>query len=827
MKKISFKTFLPHIIAIAVFLVVTLFYCSPALQGKVLQQNDVIHWKAMAQQIQTYKDTHGHFPLWTNSMFGGMPAFQIAIEPPNVFTVGYFHSLFTLFLPHPFDFFFLMCISFYFLSQVFRIDYRIGILAGIAYAYASFSPILVSAGHDTQVLTMGYMPFLLGAFFLVFQKKYWLGGALSVLFTSLLITMNHPQETYYFLLVTICLVITYIILWIRQKEYKHMIISLSILAVAGVFGVANNMVTLATTYDYSKATMRNGVLNLDSTSSAKTANATTGLPIDYAFQWSFLPSEVFTVLVPDIYGGASRGPEFGADSHLAKLAVEKGVGDDQAAEFASNMPAYWGSQPFTSGPVYLGAIICLLFVFGLIYLKTPDRWWILAACIFTIMMSWGKNFAAFNDFLFYHLPMYNKFRVPTMALGITQLLFPLLGMLALNQFIFIEKDKTFAWKKLKTTGYVMIGVFAIAALLYTSFDYKGENDGNVVSQLTQMTQGNKDDANAFYSALKQDRQSLFGADLLRSLFFAGAAFLCLWLILKNKIKPVYALFAILLLSSIDVIAESRRYFSNQDFQDQDTDNGNFTPSAADAEILKDTGYYRIIDFTKDWQEDAMPSYYHNNVGGYSPAKLSIIQDLLTYQLSKQPPNMQVLNMLNTKYVIVPDQKNQPMVQQNPGALGACWFVKNIEFENSAADAMRALSILNTKDTAIVESDYKNAVPFLPSDDSTASIKLVKNDNDIINYHSSSKTNQFAVFSEIFYDRGWKAYIDDKETPIAKTDYVLRGLAVPAGDHNIRFEFKPSSYYDSLKIAITTSIISWLLIIVAVWQAFRKKKDAVV
>jgi hypothetical protein len=825
MKNFSFKIFIPHIIAVAVFLTVTLMYCSPALQGKVLQQSDVTHWKAMAQQVLTYKDAHGHLPLWSNSMFGGMPAYQIAMEPPNFASVERLHSFFTLFLPHPFDFFFLMCISFYFLSQVFKVDYRIGIAAAIAYAYASFSPILVVAGHATQILTMGYMPALLGAFFLVFQKKYWIGGALCVVFASLLISMNHPQVTYYFGIVTACLVVTYIIIWVKQKEYKHMIISLCILAGAGLLGVANNLVPLATTYDYSKATMRNGVLNLDTT--ANKATATTGLPIDYAFQWSFQPSEVFTILIPNIYGGMSGGAEFGADSHVAKMAIQKGISDDQAAQLASEMPAYWGNQPFTSGPVYLGAIICFLFVFGMIYLKTPDRWWILAACTLTIMMSWGKNFAAFNDFLFYHLPMYDKFRVPTMALLITQFLFPILAMLALQQFIFNEKDKTYALKKLKTTGYVMIGIFAIAAFLYTSFDYKSDSDANLVNQLSQMMQGNKQDANSFYNALKEDRQSLFGSDLLRSIFFAGAAFLCLWLILKNKIKPVYALFAIVLLSSIDVIAESRRYFNNDKFLDQETSDGTFSPSAADAQILKDTGYYRMADFTKDWSEDAMPSYFHNNIGGYSPAKLSIMQDLLTYQLNKQPQNIQVLNMLNTKYVVVPDQKNQPLVEQNPGALGACWFVKNVEFKNGPADAMRALNNFNPKDTAIVESDYKNAVPFSPVADSTASIQLVKNDNDEIFYKSDSKTNQFAVFSEIFYDRGWKAYIDDKETPIAKTDYVLRGLAVPAGTHQIRFEFKPSSYYDSLKIAVAASLISWLLIIGAVFQSMRKKKNVIV
>lgn len=826
MKKISWNKIYPHLIAVAIFLVVAVFYCKPALQGKVLQQSDLQQWKGMAESSFKYKETHGHFPLWINSMFGGMPAFQIAMESSNPVSPGYLDPLFNLFLPAPFKFFFLMCVSFYFLTQVFRIDYRLGILASIGYAYASFSSIIVAVGHVTQVQAMGYVPAMLAAIFLVFQKRYWIGGALSALFACLLISMNHLQITYYFVLVAVFAFIAYLIQWIKNKEYKHIVITCCVLAFAALVGVATNMVSIATTYDFAKATMRGGSNTIDTATNK--VEKSPGLPIDYAFNWSYGQSETFSLLVPNIYGGSSDWSQLGASSHIAKEAVNKGVPDDQAAQFASQFPTYWGNQPGTAGPVYLGAVICFLFVFGMIYLKGFDKWWIAAVCLLAILMSWGKNFMGFNEFLFNHLPMYNKFRAPTMSLFIPQLLFPLLSVFALQHLIFEEKDKTFAQKKLKVAGYVMLGIFVIVGMMYMSFDYKSDGDTRIVSMLTQMTQGNKEVANSFYNALKQDRQSLFGSDFMRSFFFAAAAFVLLWVFVKNKLKASYVILGLLLLSSIDLLAEGRRYLNDDSFTEpENIDENFFKPSQADLQIMRDPGYYRVFNLTVDPFNDALTSYFHNSVGGYSPVKLSIVEDLLNFQLRKQPPNMQVLNMLNTKYFIVPGQQGQPMAQQNPGALGPCWFVKAIDYKKGPAEIMKAMNNFDPKDTALVEEASKSKIPFAPVPDSSATIKLIKNDNDVITYQSSAKINQFAVFSEIYYDRGWKAYIDDKETPIVQVNYVLRGLAVPAGNHNIRFEFRPASYYQSEKFATAGSVLIWLAIIGAAVQAYRRKRKEIV
>ena len=823
MKNFQWKAQLPHLIAVLVFAFVAIIYCRPAFDGKVLEQSDVIHWKGMAQDLVKYKETHGTYPLWNNNLFGGMPAYQVILETSNPLTPGYFHALFMLFLPKPVGFFFLLCISFYFLSQVIKVKPWLGILGSIAYAYSAFSEIIISVGHDTQMLALGYLPAILGAVWLVYQKKYLWGAALTALFSCLLIAQNHLQITYYFLVIATFMTIGYMIQWVKNKEYKHMFMALAITLVSGGIGAACNMVTLATTSDYSKATMRNSTLNLDTTSATGTRKGS-GLPIDYAFGWSYGKLETFTLLVPGIYGGggSDKLPE---NSAFVQKLTEKGASEEQAQGIGDQIGTYWGAQPFTSGPVYLGAVICFLFIFGIVYLDTKQKWWILAVVIASIFMSWGKNFEIFNNFLFNNLPLYNKFRVPTMTLIIPQLLFPVIGILALNQFFFEEKNKALSEQKLKMATYITGGIFLILGLLYLGWDYAGPNDEMLKNNFTQMLQGNAAEAKSLYNAIKTDRQTLFGKDLLRSFLLVLVAVAILWLFIKNKIKTTYALIGIILLSSLDLLSLGRRYLNENNFQEEDAINeASFKLSPAESAILKDSSYFRVINLSRDVFNDAITSYHFHSVGGYHPAKLSIVEDLLNYQLRKQPINLKVLDMLNTKYIIVPDrQTNQPAVQQNPDALGACWFVKAIQYEATPATVMKGLNNFDPKDTALVEEKYRSVINTQFTADSTATIKLVKNDNDFIEYVSASATKQYAVFSEIYYDRGWKAYIDGNESPIIQTNYVLRGMVVPAGNHKITFEFKPESFYSSSKIALIASVLVWLLLIAAMIDTFREKK----
>ncbi len=824
MKQFPWKPLVPHAIAVGIFLIVAVIFCKPALEGKVLNTTDVSHWKGMAQDLFNYKEKHGNYPLWNNNLFGGMPAYQIAMEASNPITPVYFHQLFMLFMGKPIGFFFLLCIGFYFLSQVIGTRYWIGILGSIAYAYATYDPVILSAGHDTKMQAMGYMPALLGALWLIYKRAYWWGAALTALFAFLLIAMNHLQVTYYFLIMAGFMTLGFMIQWIKQKDYKHMGISLALAISMGLLAVGPNIVSLATTKDYSNATMRGNAIMLDSTGKAKERK---GLETDYAFYYgSYGMAETYTFLVPGVYGGSSGG-ELDINSKFAKRAIEKGIPEDQAAQFAGYMSTYWGPQPMTSGPVYFGAIICFLFILGMVYLKTWHRWWILAVCILAVVMSWGSNFLSFNTFLFNNLPLYNKFRAPSIILILPQLLFPLLGMMALQQFLFEEKNKAVALAGLKKSAYITGALLLGAALLYFSFDFIGKHDDSIKNGLAQSLGGNTEEANNFYNALKEDRRSLFGSDLLRSILFIAVAVGLLWLAVKEKLKTIYVLIAILVLSSADLFSVGKRYMNERNFQEADLVNeGQFAPTAIDQQILNDTTRPRVLNLTVDPYTDAITAYHHRSVGGYHPAKLSIYQDLISFQLAKQPINIGVLNMLNTRYIIVPNpqQNGEPSLQVNPSALGHAWFVKGIQYEKDAGAVMKAMNQFSPADTAIVEEQYKNSIAFAPLYDTTANITQVINDNDVVRYRSNSNSNQFAVFSEIFYDRGWKATIDGKEAPIVKVNYVLRGLAIPAGNHEIVFEFKPASYYNSAKIAVITSAPIWILLILAAFFSRRKKRE---
>jgi hypothetical protein len=826
MKKGLFQRLVPHLIALVIFLVAALIFCSPALSGQVINQSDVVHWKGMAHSLFEYKEKFGHFPLWTTNMFGGMPAYQIAMESQNIISTGIFHKLFTLFLPKPFSFFFLACVGFYFLCQVFRVNPWISILAAIAYGYASYNPVIVATGHDTKMLAMAYVPALLGALVLLYEGRYWLGGALTALFTALLIGMNHLQISYYFLIVAGFMSIGYAFKWIKEKQFKHLALSLVIALVAGIAGVLSNATNIFVTYDYSKATMRNGTLSLDTATNSQKKKA--GLPIDYAFGWSYGKAETFTLLVPGVYGG-SNGGELDESSVFAKNLIEKGVPEEQAAQFARSMPAYWGPQPFTSGPVYLGAIICFLFFFGMVYLKTWHKWWILAAVVFGILLSWGKHFEGFNTFLFNYLPFYNKFRAPSMSLVIPQLGFALVSALALQRLFFGEDSREEKWKAFKLSLFITGGILLVTVLMYFSLDYKGDNDEYIKNVFVQQMQGQQEAANAMYNDLRESRKDLFGGDLLRSLILIALAVGIVAAFIKGRVKFSFAIAALLLLNVFDLFGVGKRYLNKDNFVDPDQYDAAFTPTQADLQIKQDTSYYRVLNLTQDVFNDAITSYHHNSVGGYHPAKLSIVEDLLTYQLrNKQPMNFSVLNMLNTKYVIFGDQQSgQPVAQQNPQALGAAWFVKSVRFAPDGIGVMNALDNFNPKDTAIVATSDQSKVSVPNATDSAAAIALVSNRNDVVTYRSNNGSNGFGVFSEIFYDRGWKAYIDNKETPIIRTNYVLRGLNIPAGQHEIRFEFKPASYSTGETISLVTNIAIWLVLLVAAYQVYRREKKVLV
>lgn len=820
------KSLLPHLAALGLFILIAVVYCKPALQGMVVQQGDILHWKGMSKEIQDYSEAHGgKAPLWTTRMFGGMPGYQIATNNNNYLSY-YLDQAFGLFIPKPFRFFILACLGFYFLCMSLRINPWLAMVGSIGYAYASYNAIIVSVGHDTKMLSIAYLPAALGALWMIYQGRYALGTALTALFCANLVFHNHYQIVYYFLIMASFMTLGHLVQAFRKGETGHMLKSLGLAALGGLIGVLTNAIMLFTTYDYSKATIRGGQASIrpatDSVLTEKKVNG--GLDTAYAFMYgSYGVSESLTLLVPDMYGGGSN--PVGEDSKLVETMQEKGLPPQLAENIYSGFASYWGNQPGHAGPVYLGAVFCLLFVFGMFFLDTPHKWWMLAASVFAILMSWGKNFGAFNNLMFETLPLYNKFRAPAMILVIPQVLFPLLSVMAVQELASGKRTREEAEKAVRKTLYVMGGVFLLLAFLYFTFDYKAGYERDFQQQIDQVLPSMPGIGKDIVDAVVDDRRSMFGSDLIRSLAFAGLTVLLLLLFNRRKIGAPALMGSLLLLAAIDMIGVCSRYLNKDNYMVPEDFEGSFAPTEADMYIQKDPEKnFRVFNLAQNPFNDAITSYHHRSVGGYHAAKLSIYQDLIENQLSRQPVNIGVLNMLNTKYVIDRDSTGRFVPQQNPGALGSAWFVREVKVVPDAWSEMKSLDSFDPAKTAFVQAAYGKEVRNDYAWDSTANIQLVANENDIVRYTSQSNTPQFAVFSEIFYDRGWKAFVDGKESPIVRTNYVLRGLSLPAGKHDVEFRFEPASYRLGRNTTWVSQAVLLALLLAGIWLETRRNKS---
>jgi len=865
MNKFNFKKLLPHIIAVAVFLIVTVVFCKPALETDVvLKQSDVSGWQGMSHQSFLYKEAHGHFPLWITSMFSGMPGYQVAMDG-SWSPIGYIDRAIQLWLPQPLNFFFLACISFYFLCICLRIRPYAAIIGALGFAYCSFSPIIITAGHNTQMFALGYAPAVIGAAILIFDKKYIAGFALAALFTALQIAMGHQQISYYLFLILGIMTIAYIIRFVKEKQTGHLIKSLGLLIAAGIIGVAVNAITLMTTYDYAKESKRGGQLVIDKANNKDKVSGgkTQGLSKDYAFQWSYGKAETLSLMFPGVQGYGFHQAERDGDvyqfplldenSNAVKYLSEKFGAGDQAAGYASSN-LYWGKQPFTNGPVYLGAIICFLFIFGMFYLDGKHKWWILAACIFGILLSWGQNLPSFNYFMFDYLPFYNKFRVPTMTLVIPQILFPIIAALVINKLL-DDSDEN-SWKKFRTSAMATGIVFAIALVFYASSDfsnenslrmnkfnelynakdqaleqklfdlgdaYKAEKDNQVYESMISSFRGDpsaQKESRAFLTALKKDRASAFLSDILRSFLFVLAAAIFIALFIKKKINAAIMIVGVTLASVIDQLSFGMKYLNEKSFDSKEKyESSEFPLSNADKMILEDKDpNFRVWNTAS--LEESKTSYYHKSIGGYHPAKLGIYDDLMAYQLNGRP-NMGVVNMLNAKYVIQ-QQGNETVAMKNPGALGNAWFVRSVKFVNGPVEEMKALTGFDPKDTAITDEKNKALVTAFTAPDSTDYIRMKTFDNDAISYESSSTGNRVAVFSEVYY-KDWKATIDGKPADYFKVNYVLRGMVIPAGKHTVEFKFEPSIYFMGRNISnIATALLMLLMLVFIVYSVKNKK-----
>ena len=823
--KIDFKKLLPHIIAIAVFAIVAILFCKPAFEGKTLQQHDIVSVNGMSKNALDYREKFGTLPLWNTNLFSGMPNFQVLIEGPNF--LPNFGSILSLGLPKPANFFFLACLCFYILCIALRTNPYIGIFGALAFAYSTYDPVIISAGHDTKMMAIAYAPALLGGLIWLYERKYWIGLAVTSLFATLEITSNHPQINYYFFIAIAFMTLSYIITWVKNKEWKHMAIALSLALVGALIGVCNAGVTFLTTYDYAKYTMRGGKTVETSETGATVNKKTTGLDRDYAFRWSLAKGETVVLLMPNAYGESSS-QTLDENSNVIKKLVDNNVPEPDAMQMAASLPKYWGgmssSSETTSGPPYLGVLVCLIFVVGAVVINSKHKWWLLAAVLIGILMSWGQFFPSFNNVLFDVLPMYDKFRAPSMALVIAQLLVPILAVLALQQILFTAKTEEFLNKNFKKILYALGGLIVLLGLVYLMNDYSAPVDKEITAAYSG-AQGGDQLGRMIISGMMADRKEMFSADLLRVLGFAVLLAALLYLRRRKIISSLVVVITIMVITAGDLFITGKKYLGEDNYIEKESYiEANFAPSQADAMILQDKDpHFRVYNLAQDRFFESKTSYYHRSVGGYHAAKLRLYQDLIETQLSKNPINMGVMNMLDTKYFLVPDPQTRNVnVSKNDSAMGAAWFVKQVQPVNGPVEEIKALDNFDPAQTAFIDKSQNANIPQITFD-SSATIKLTKYTNDEIEYVSDAKSDQFAVFSEIYYSAGWNAYVDGKKTPHYKVNYLLRGMPVPAGHHTIVFKFEPASYKTGYTMATVGNILLYLFLIGGIYMSFRKKE----
>jgi len=725
----------------------------------------------------------------------------------------------TLGLPHPSGLLFLSMLSFFILMITLRIHPLVALAMSIASGLVSYNLQLLEAGHNSKMAAIAYMPLVVAGVLLTFRKKYIAGGILSAIAISLEVRAGHVQVTYYLVLCLAILSIFQCISAIREKQLKAFGIASLVLIIAIVFGVITNAGYLMSMQEYTKATTR-GPSELSSNT-----QSSGGLNEDYAFDWSYGKMETFTLLIPNFYGNSSHA-QLNENSHVADFLKQQGYTGDQLKRTLQAVPTYWGDVQFTSGPIYIGAVVCFLFVLGLFVIKNNMKWWLLTASILAIFLAWGRNFYFFNHFMFVNFPGYDKFRTVTINFVILQVTFPLLSALALTKILQANTERDQLKKYVLYSLYITGGICLLFAVLGPSFF-------DFVKDTRSGDPGDSRYPDAFRTAMVEDRKNMMQTDAFRSLLFIACAFALLWFYLRQKLSTTLLGAGLAVLIFADFFTVGRRYLSNDDFQEEKKYMETFQPTAADKFILQDKDpNYRVLNYTINPFNEAITSYHHKSIGGYNAAKLRRYQELIEHHITRVDstgkslgPNLEVLNMLNTKYLIVPGKDRQPVAQVNPNANGHAWFVDAITWADHADAEIAALNGLDSRGTAVIDKRFeKDLAGFNPGIDSSATISLTSYQPNHLIYQSNTNVPALAVFSEIYYQPGWKSFVDGKETPHVRANYVLRAMQVDAGKHTIEFKFSPETYKRGENISRLSSIALLVLSFVGIgWLLWQRKK----
>ena len=818
--KIDWKKILPYAVAIVAFVAIAMIYCAPLLEGKVLVQGDVNNWKGAAQEARAFYDENGTRTWWTNSMFGGMPTYQITGSLPSGEMRNSMAKVAHFGLEGGWEaigIIFAYFFGFFLMLRCFKVNPWLSIIGGLAIGFSTYFFLIIPAGHVTKAVALGFLAPVIGGFYAIFRKQYWLGAPLVVLYGILSLTL-HPQMTYYIFMLIGVLACAELYIHIKDKAWKDLGISVGVLAISLLLVFGTKLSWLEMNQSYLKETMRGGHSELTRSGDDKSKPA--GLDLDYATAWSYGVDETMTFLIPNWEGGAS-GYNVGEKSQLCETMKDNGVPKRSAEQFCQQVPTYRGEKAFTSGPVYMGAIICFLFVLGLLIVPGPYKWALLVATLFSVALAWGKNMMWLTELFFNYFPMYNKFRAVESILVVAEITMPLLGILALQQIV----DKKIAWEKLRMNMFIAGGVTAGLCLFFALFasvvDVTSSYDAQWVNQVPAWLR----------DAIMDERTAMIKADAWRSFIFIVLGFVVIyWYAWKSNTQPLasspyrliafYVALAVLVLA--DMLPVNKRFFGNDHFVKAKDADAYFAMQPYEQQILQDESYFRVLNLATNTFNDARTSYRLKSIGGYSAAKLRRYQDLIDEHISKEMnPLMQtvmrtqgfmlpdenegkdfpILNMLNMKYAVVPLQGGKQAPVQNPYAMGNCWFVDEVILVDTPDEECALLSEIDLHKQAVADKKFAEALditkpevtPLMAFDESR--IELTSYAPNCLQYESMNERNQVAVFSEIYYPYDWHLYIvnnngEKMELPLARVNYTLRAAVIPAGHHQLVMEFQP-------------------------------------
>lgn len=852
MNKEFFKKILPYLAALAIFIILTLIYASPVLDGKVINAGDTKSWEGMRHETKLYND-QGEYSWWTGSMFCGMPAYQTGggTYPAPAVNVN-FWKIGTLYFPDTLMYILAYFIGYFILLRAFKVNEWLSIVGAIAIAMSSYFFLIIPAGHNTKAIALAALPVLIGGFHLIFRKQYIAGILLTIIYSSFALT-PHPQMTYYIFMLIGVLMLAELSIHIIEKRWKDLFVGIAVFALAFGIGLGVQSTSLMSNREYAKETMRGGHSEL--AKEADPINKTSGLSLDYMTQYSYGIGETSTLLIPGSRGYASAY-NVGTNSKVYEAMVKNGMPKKQAAEYCKGMPTYWGGDEGTSGPVYVGAIVCFLFVLGLLIVKGPYKWALLVATIFSILLSWGSNFMWFTELFAKYFPMYTKFRAVESILVVAEITIPLLGFLSLKEIMDQKAANTYDKKKMLRNIYIAAGVTAglcvIALIASFSMNFAWGRDEAIFAQWPEWLS----------SAIVAERAAIYRASAFRSLVFVLLGALLVWLYASEKLRFGYFVTILGVLVLVDMWSIDRKFFNNDNFVNAKQDKGYFAEQPWETDIMAREGEkgdphfptqssYRIYNITNPQGpfNDSRTSYRFKSIGGYNAAKLRRYQDMIDAHISQETnPMLQsirtmdgqkyflplsdttdypVLNMLNMKYAVVGNE--QPMVVENPNAFGNAWFVDSVKITNTPNEESEALDQINLRNTLVTDVKFKDFVKdFQPNHDSTAQIKLTKYAPDYVEYDYSAKEKGTVVFSEVYYPYGWKAYIDGKPADHFRANYTLRAMNVPAGKHHIRFEFRPDTVEKWGKVSVACKYLIYLTILGAIgygiFRMVRRRKE---